>query len=80
MWIDKNGRNSIGEQLATNNEIVVGLIHTHPRHALFLSSIDQHNLYNLQRDNNFSVSAVFSGMFITFVFKFVICLIMFDGV
>ena len=78
--LTREGEIQLWEQLATNDEIVVGLIHTHPRHRLFLSSIDQHNIYNLQRDNDFSVSAVFSGMFITFIFKFVRSVVVFGSV
>ena len=49
---------------ADNNEGVLGLIHTHPQHGLFLSSIDQHNLYKFQSEVPLSVSGVYSGMFI----------------
>ena len=70
--LTREGEIQLGEQLATSDEIVIGLIHTHPQHELFLSSIDQHNIYNLQRDNDWSVSAVFSGMFFLYcIFKFV---------
>ena len=58
------GETQLGEALmeAVDGEAAIGLIHTHPRHDLFLSSIDQHNLYKFQRDCDVAVSAVYSGM------------------
>ena len=38
--LTREGEIQLGEQLTTSDEIVIGLIHTHSRHTLFLSSID----------------------------------------
>ena len=53
---------------AADREAAIGLIHSHPRHDLFLSSIDQHNLYKFQRDEAIAVSGVYSGMFMFLFF------------
>ena len=71
------GEMQIAEIMATGDgdEGMVGLIHSHPRYGTFLSSIDMHNVYKIQRELDVAVSAVYSGMshVVSFFFLFALC-------
>ena len=66
------GEMQIAEVMATGdgNEGVIGIIHSHPKYGTFLSSIDMHNIYKIQRELDVAVSAVYSGISISFFFFF----------
>ena len=72
--LTSEGELQLGETIASSGdyEAAIGLIHTHPQHGLFLSSIDQHNLYKFQVDVDYAVSFVYSCM-ISFLFFLALC-------
>ena len=64
--LTSEGNIQLVEVLEGNEDIAIGWIHTHPKHGLFLSSVDLHNQLKFQRELQGSVAGVYSGMYCLF--------------